>query len=237
MLLLAGSASLVRGLPRARAGGGRGGGVGGVGRRGRLYPLRGRKELGGHSRCDLGSSPGSRICVSSVKHFLNRDDHGARSGPSHSQKLCVWMAPQWTVGRGAGSRCVCTGLPGEGFGEVMGAPLLSLLIAFGIIGPPPNCSLAQTHSHLKADLFLNLFPQVWLERSYHTDPMTGPLPRGLPAPDGTLSNKCVCDPWVNSSRAISAVITQGASKLIMMIITVADGRWLCARQYFKQLQV
>ena len=132
---------------------------------------------------------------------------------------------------------MCAGLPGEGFGEAMGAPLLSPLIAFGITGPPPDCSLAQTQSHLKADLFLNLFPQVRLERSYHIDPMTGPLPRGLPAPDGTLSDKCVCDPWVNSSRAISAVITQGASKIIMMIITVAGGRWLCARQYFKQLQV
>ena len=100
------------------------------------------------------------------------------------------------------------GSGGRGVGEAMGAPLLCPLIAFGITGSLPDCSLAQTHSHLKADLFLNLFPQVRLERSYHSDLMTGPLPCGLPAPDGTLSNKRVCDPWVNSSRAITAVTTQ-----------------------------
>ena len=102
---------------------------------------------------------------------------------------------------------VCArGSRGRGVREAMGTPLLCPLIAFGIMGSPPDCNLAQTHSHLKADLFLNLFPQVRLERSYHSDLMTGPLPCGLPAPDGTLSNKRVCDPWVNSSRISACVI-------------------------------
>lgn len=93
---------------------------------------------------------------------------------------------------GAAAGVVWVGLPGRGSGKRWVPRFLSPLIAFGITGPPPDCSLAQTQSHLKADLFLNLFPQVRLERSYHIDPMTGPLPRGLPAPDGTLSDKCVC---------------------------------------------
>lgn len=67
----------------------------------------------GHGLCALGSSPGSRICVSSAQRFLNRGEHGARSGPSHRWKLCVWVAPQWAGGCSAGSR-VCAGLPGEG---------------------------------------------------------------------------------------------------------------------------
>lgn len=126
MLLIAGSAALVLSLPRARAWPERSRRWGAVGSCGQPYMLRagvkaaGKEGAAGHGLCDLGSSPSSQISVSSVKRFLNCDDHGPRSGPSHSEKLCVWMAPQWSGGgRGAGSRCVCAWgslgrVPGDG---------------------------------------------------------------------------------------------------------------------------
>lgn len=133
--------------------------------------------------------------------------------PTVKSRVSGWPCSGVAADAGLGVAVCVPGAPwggsrGWGVGEVMGTPLLSALIAFGNTGSLPDHSLAQTHSHLKADLFLNLFPQVRLECSYHSDPMTGPLARGLSAPEGTLSNKCVCDPRVNSSRAITAVTTQ-----------------------------
>lgn len=127
--------------------------------------------------------------------------------PTVRSRVSGWPRSGVAADAGLGVAVCVRGAPwggsqGTGVGEMMGAPLLSPLIAFDNTGSPPDRSLAQTHSHLRVDLFLNLFPQVRLEGSYHSDPMTGPLPRGLSAPDGTLSNKRVCDPRVNSPRAI-----------------------------------
>lgn len=83
--------------------------------------------------------------------------------PTVKSHVSGWPRSGVAADAGLGVAVCVPGAPwggsrGWGVGEVMGTPLLSPLIAFGNTGSLPDHSLAQTHSPLKADLFLNLFP-------------------------------------------------------------------------------